>query len=429
MIRPDNNSELQNILDTLITNGKITTDDVQDVLLMNKESEISKVHSYKIWQGTGKDKRWFTRIPDEDCSEGRRKIAKATKAELINYLYEFYYRDKKSYKNSTLTDVYEEWISYKLATVNRTDTVYRIDKDYQKFYVDEPLSLTIMTTPLLKLTVADIKEWAYLLIKKHSLTKKAYYNASTIIRQIFDWLIEKEVIDKNPCKAVKITPSAFRKSTKKPADTQIFYSDEIEKIVSYCITKANESGDVAFLAIPLFVFTGLRLGECLALSFRDCDRNSHSIYVHQMLASIDERLPDGTWQKREYEIVDFLKGNGDPRTVIVSDQGFDIIDMIKAIHSKNKLITGLLFPNISENNVRFKLYRICNSLGINVRSPHKIRKTYVSTLLNNGIDADFVRTQVGHKDLQTTFNSYVYTTSRNDRQIEQLNDLLAVKTV
>ena len=148
-----------------------------------------------------------------------------------------------------------------------------------------------------------------------------------------------------------------------------------------------------------------------------------------MLASVDERLDDGTWQKREYEIVDFLKGNGDPRTVIVSDQGFEIIDMIKEFHRKHKRITDLLFPDISENNVRFKLYRMCNKLGIKVRSPHKIRKTYVSTLLNNGVDADFVRTQVGHKDLQTTFNSYVYSTSKNDKQVKQLNDLLAVKTV
>lgn len=258
---------------------------------------------------------------------------------------------------------------------------------------------------------------------------QSYYNASTIIRQVYEYLIEKEIAEKNPCKAVKINSSAFKKSGKKPADTQVFYADEIEKIVNYCISKVNESGDVAYLAIPLFVFTGLRLGECLALSFSDCNKEEHTIYVHQMLASIDERLPDGTWQKREFEIVDFLKGNGDPRTVIVSDQGFEIIEMAKAIHRKNKQITDLLFPDISENNVRFKLYRMCNKLGIKVRSPHKIRKTYVSTLLNNGADADFVRTQVGHKDLQTTFNSYVYSTSTNDRQVEQLNELLKVKTV
>ena len=42
----------------------------------------------------------------------------------------------------------------------------------------------------------------------------------------------------------------------------------------------------------------------------------------------------------------------------------------------------------------------------------KTRKTYISTLLNKGVDADFVRTQVGHRDLQTTLNSYAFSTTR-----------------
>ena len=251
---------------------------------------------------------------------------------------------------------------------------------------------------------------------------------STILRQTYDWLIEKEIAERNPCKLAKISTSLFRKSNKKPANTQVFYQNEVEMIVQYCIKKANSTGDVAFLAIPLFVVTGLRLGECLALSFSDCCRDDHTIYVHQMLASVDERLPDGTWSKRQYEIVDFLKGNGDPRTVKVPDQGFDYIDMIKRIHFKNKRLTKYLFPDVSENNVRFKLYRICDALKIPRRSPHKLRKTYVSQLLNGGTDADFVRSQVGHKDLQTTFNSYTYSTHNNEQQVDLLNKLLTVKT-
>ena len=89
-------------------------------------------------------------------------------------------------------------------------------------------------------------------------------------------------------------------------------------------------------------------------------------------------------------------------------------------------LTDLLFPNITESNVQCKLYRMCNVLGLTKRSPHKWRKTYISTLLNNGVDADFIRQQVGHKDLQTTFNSYAYSTTREEEQLEQLNMLLSV---
>ena len=35
--------------------------------------------------------------------------------------------------------------------------------------------------------------------------------------------------------------------------------------------KADETGDTAFMTIPLFFQTGMRIGECLALTFNDFD--------------------------------------------------------------------------------------------------------------------------------------------------------------
>ena len=87
-------------------------------------------------------------------------------------------------------------------------------------------------------------------------------------------------------------------------------------------------------------------------------------------------------------------------------------------------ITDYLFPDITQANVQYKLYRACKKLGLTERSPHKWRKTYISTLLNNGVDPDFVRNQVGHKDLQTTFNSYSYSTTRTEKQVAVLENIL-----
>lgn len=72
------------------------------------------------------------------------------------------------------------------------------------------------------------------------------------------------------------------------------------------------------------------------------------------------------------------------------------------------------------------LYRICDELDIRCRSPHECRKPYISTLLNKGVDADFVREQAGHRDLQTTLNSYAYSTTRNEEKVAQLQEILTV---
>lgn len=66
-----------------------------------------------------------------------------------------------------------------------------------------------------------------------------------------------------------------------------------------------------------------------------------------------------------------------------------------------------------------KIRRLCEQLGI------KIRKTYISEPMNNGVDPDFIRAQVGHQELQTTYNSYTYSTTRRPKQLDVLNKVLA----
>ena len=212
-------------LQRLMERGIITADDISEDDFMKKKEEVLEVHKQKIWQGQT-DKRWFTWLKDE---EGRRQVKKKTEKELYDYLYDYYFGEDKSYKTCTLTDIYDEWIEYKLATVKRTNTVHRMDTDYQKFYVKEPLSNQIMTTPLLSLTPADIKLWAFSLIKKYDLTQTAYYNMSSILRQIFKYLMEKEIIDKTPFSSVYIPSETFRKVRKKKAETQIFFLMKLQK--------------------------------------------------------------------------------------------------------------------------------------------------------------------------------------------------------
>ena len=416
----------EQVVKYLLENGIITPDVILNIDNMNKKNAVLRIHPYKIWQSNDSYHHFMTYISDEDSKYGRKKIVKNSECDIFLFLYDFYFGKESMLKKFALPDIYEEWIQYKLTTCNRTSTVRRLETDYRRFYLNEPLSEKIMSTPLLKLTVADIKEWAYSLIKKYELKKSGYYAATTILRQVYDYLIEKEITERNPCKLVKINSGAFKKDYKKPAETQIFYQDEVEMITNYCIKRAKEDLDVGFMAIPLFFQTGLRIGECLGLSFSDCHKDKNMLFVHRMLAVKDERLPDGTWKSRGFEIVDFLKGNGEPREVLVTNQCFELIQIVKDIMKASLIVSDLMFPQISESNVQLKLYRACKELGIRKRSPHKGRKTYISTLLNNGMDPDFVRTQVGYREIQTTLNSYTYSTTRDEEKVKQLNNILAI---
>lgn len=142
--------------------------------------------------------------------------------------------------------------------------------------------------------------------------------------------------------------------------------------------------------------------------------------------SDDVMNEDGTWVTRQYGVGDSLKLNADPREVLVPDECFIIAEKVKRMQEQKGVpYDGFLFHAKTPSNLGNKIRRLCEQFNIKIRSPHKIRKTYISELMNNGVDPDFVRVQVGHQDLQTTYNSYTYSTTRPEQQLDVLNKLLA----
>ncbi len=420
----------------------ISADDVRSVDIMNKKKAVLRRHNHLVSQGNGKDRRWFSRVNDPLTGKAKR-VAAPTEDELYEKLYDYYFNQanrtksspgsaqkseeksirtrKKSYSEMTLQEIYPDWLCYKTKTSSRSNNIRRLDTDYKRFYLDEPLSRDILNIPLVELKPMDVKLWACTLVKKHHLTKKQYGNAMVILRQVLDFLVEQDIIKTNPARMIHIDQGLFRREEKKPAETQIFFPDELCKVLDLAYRLAEEKQDEAYLAIPMATYTGLRPAECLALSFDDFDRKSNTLYVHQSLAIEDKKLPDGTWAPSEYSYQEYLKKNAKPRTICVPDKCFDLLKQIRSIQAKKGIIRSHLFDVKTPNNLERKLYRICDKLGIRRRSPHKLRKTYISTLLNNHMDADFARSQAGHSTLQTTLNCYTYATTRNDTLIKQLN--------
>ena len=55
------------------------------------------------------------------------------------------------------------------------------------------------------------------------------------------------------------------------------------------------------------------------------------------------------------------------------------------------------------------IYNYCNAIGVDKKSAHKIRKTYISRLIHSGqIDIDTVCRVAGHVDMKITFMSYCF---------------------
>lgn len=414
---PDDTSSLAFLLE----NGMLDESSVSKIFDMRIKNSVDEIHNHRISCG-GEGKRWFTRV---DNPAGGKYIVIAGKSEddLYTKLYKYYFGEKVILKKKTILDFYPEWLKEKMSTDIKTNTAKRYDQDFTRFYKDEPLSKSLLKTPVTQLKASTLKTWAYQMIQKHDMTRRQYGNCSLIISQLLDYLVEHEILSTNVFKNVKIKKSAFRRTSKKPAESQIFYDKEREAIIQLATEKAFQTGDENFLAIPLMFMTGLRIDECLALCFSDFDMDSHSLYVHASLAVVEKQRSDGSWETRSYEYREYLKGNADAGVIDVPDACFELLEQVRSVLEKKGIDRDRLFDVKTPNNIQMKLYRICDELEIKRRSPHKERKTYISTLINNGADIDYVRTQARHKDLNTTLKSYVYSTTEKEKKVALLNNL------
>ena len=270
--------------------------------MTQQQKEIAQVHHYSIYQGTGADKRWVTQINNPQTGK-RGKITAKTESEIYQKLYDFYFTKTLP----SIRNTYQEWLKYRLSVCSKTNTVHRQETDFKKYYLNEPLSSSLIDTPIPNLTRKDIKLWGCQLIKKYDLTYKNFANIYGIFKQICSFLTDSDKIPKNIASEVHFERTLFRTVSKAPADSQIFYQDEMQAIYTKCCEKADETNDESYLAIPLMQYLGVRIGECLGLSFSDFNKDTNSVYIHCTFCVDDKRDGSTQWETRSYAFKESLK--------------------------------------------------------------------------------------------------------------------------
>lgn len=73
---------------------------------------------------------------------------------------------------------------------------------------------------------------------------------------------------------------------------------------------------------------------------------------------------------------------------------------------------------IRGNTFNKHLTRTLDVLGLPHRSIHKLRKTYGTTLMDNGCADSVVTSQLGHKSIDTT-RKYYYFANKGEKEAEQ----------
>ena len=294
-------------------------------------------------------------------------------------------------------ELHDDWIEYKRLHSAET-TIPRVESDWKKFYENDP----IVDRRIRELTKLELDEWIHAKIREHDMTKNIYFNMSLIIRQCLDYAVELEVMEENLFRKVKVDARRmFRKVHKKKDSTQVYSKDEVILIFREAWNDFENSKRLVYRLAPLAVMfqfqTGLRIGELCAVKFSDV--NNGVLTVCRML------------QRDSGKVVDHTKTHDD-REVLLTDAALEIIEVARAYQDQNGGTGEYIFSTEDQpfphREVNVLLKKYCERLGILYRSSHKSRKTFISSLIDAGININTIRSYVGHADERTTYGSYCF---------------------
>ena len=373
------------VLQYAIENGIIDTTLIQEQIRMKKNNELLQKHPYKIWEG--KDGKWYSYFPDKEKGRVLRKrnTEELIKDEIIAYW-------KKQESNPTISDIYSEWINGKVQREEITKaTRDRYNRQYEQCFLD------FGKHKIKSISEYDIEEFVLDTIYNCKLTQKGFSNLRTLILGIFKLARRKRLVSFSISELMndmEISKKLFRRNVKSD-DEQVFTTDELPKVLDYL----KENPDIVNLGIFLLFKTGLRIGELAALKKTDITQN----IIH--ISKTEIHYNDGAGNVI-YEVRDSPKTEAGIRDVVVPDSGLRILNRIRLLNPFGEYLFERRGKRIRTYVFRERLRNICRKLDITMKSPHKIRKTYGSILIDNNVQESLVINQMGHTDIKTTKKHY-----------------------
>ena len=382
-----------------IENGIVDLSYVQEKYEMNKREEILKEHPYKIWEG--KDGKWYTYLPDE--KKGRRLIKKSTKESVESEVVK--YRKAES-ENPTIEDIFTRWNDRRLSLSKISNATHLRNAQVFRRHYGEFGGRKIKTVD-----PEEIIDFLEEQIALHDLSAKAFSNLKTITRGFLKYAKRNGLVHFNVeelFQELDVSEVDFRKTVHEDYE-EVFDEAETETMVAYL----KENLDTENLAILLMFATGARIGEIVALKHSDFEddciriRRTETRYVKN--------------SEYVYEVKEFPKSAAGVRTVVLPESFSWIPRKVRTVNPFSEYVFVRDGRRLTTQSVRMRLKRVCRKLGIYHKSPHKIRKTYCTILLDSGVDKRLIIEQVGHTDISCTENHY----HRNRRDVDAKKEILS----
>lgn len=246
-----------------------------------------------------------------------------------------------------------------------------------------------------------------------------------ILNMCFNHALTKGHIGENPMMKVKMPKESSLVTKKKEA--KWLSSNDVEKLVieaervntkEFRIRgKVGERvyGVNAYYVI-LIIYTGLRIGELMALTWSDINFKNKTLSVNKSRAK-------GKIDGKTVLYIKDPKSESGTRIIPLSDRALYALQKIKECSDSSD--SDLIVANTSsESNITRTINRMLFRAGCETEKCgfHALRHTFGSLLLEKGVDLKTISYLLGHSDITVTANIYLHITREKAiNSIEVLN--------
>lgn len=228
---------------------------------------------------------------------------------------------------------------------------------------------------------AQIRNWIIHLLEI-GLTNRSVNRKISSLRAYYKFLVK--------IKQIEVSPLAHHKALKIPKNIQTNFSiEEINRVLDDCKHPDTFEGNRNKLIISLFYTTGIRRSELINIKLNDLDTTSKKLIVtgkgnkQRIIPLIDDLLENVEKYLSARDEIPQLQND----YFFITKKGLKMYDVL--------------------------VYRIINSYFSRVtskdkKSPHVLRHSFASHLLDEGVNLNAIKDLLGHSSLAAT---QVYTHS------------------
>ena len=296
-------------------------------------------------------------------------------------------------------------------------TIRRMVYDWKRYYQIKP---EFINKPYKKITPVDVDDFLNSIVNTTEIKDKAFCNMCGILKQTFGYAVSARYIsaNENPYR-VEVNKKNILRTRKKSSKEEVYNEHEKQLLFDELNRRLqNNPTNTNILAIMLEFELGTRRGEILAI--KNSDIKNGKIHIHRQVIVDCDISTISNPKITGWHAVEYTKSDAGDRYIPLTQKAMEYIEQIQEINKKTgECYQDFLFVQngylVNPNKLYNLLRDICKRcINIPLKGTHRIRKTWISTLVSQDIPLSVVSKISGHADEKTTMKYYVFNTNSEE---------------